>query len=567
MPSSKALTNRQIVRAALIVLVGFLTSGILGIIRTAIISATFGTGNSLDAFYTAQRIPELVFVLVAGGALGSSFIPVFSRLREKGPEHAWQLASAVMTLSALAAALLGLVVILAAPWLVGTLLAWGKPPEVQALTTSLMRIMMVTPAIFAISGLLMGILHAHQRFWLPSLAISMNSLGIIFGALVLAPLLPTTHGLFALPTGIYNPANGALFEQLIPQTVMGLPSTNIYGLALGAVLSAVLHLAVQLPGLRLVKARLRPLFDWRVRGVIEVLALMGPRVIGLAVTQINFLVNAAFSSAMIAGSYTALTTAWTLMFFVLGIIGQSIGSAVFPSLSALAAEDDLDGFKERLSGALRGVLFLAFPASVGLIVLGTPVIALLYQRGAWTAESTEATAWALGFFALGIAGHSLLEVLSRAFYALEDTLTPVVVGTIAMISNIVLSLVFIQHIGEAGNLARGPFAGLALANSLTTLLEGGALWWLLRRRIGNQGTTAGLNDAYVLNGAWRALLASLGMGLAVWLTGQLLKDTGALIHTLAGGLIGGAVFFALSLALALDEARSVPRMVLRRVRR
>src|SRR5690606_569481 len=275
--------------------------------------------------------PELIFVLVAGGALGSSFIPVFARLRERDDAEysAWRLASAVMTLSALAAGVLSLIVVLLAPFIVSNLLAPGAEPEVQALTADLMRIMMVTPFVFSISGLLMGILHAHQLFLLPSLAISMNNIGLIIGALVIARLLPAGSGV----------------EQV--------GDSNVYGLAYGAALSAFLHLAVQLPGLRQMDARLRPLFDWRIPGVMEVLRLMGPRVLGLAVVQINFVVNAVFTSGMISGSAAALATAFTLMFFALGIIGQSLGSAVFPSLSALAAAGDMDGFKDRLATALR----------------------------------------------------------------------------------------------------------------------------------------------------------------------------------------------------------------------
>lgn len=544
MQRSKALTNQQIVRAAAVVLVGFFASGVLGLVRTSIISATFGAGNALDAFLAAQRIPEVIFVLVAGGALGSSFIPVFNQFLEaNNVDGAWRLASAVMTVSALAAALLGLLVIIFAPFIVQTFLVPDKPAEVQALTVSLTRLMMVTPFIFAISGLLMGILHAHQLFMLPSIAISMNSIGLIIGAVVIARMLPPEGG------------------------VGQVGAANVYGLAYGAVLSALLHLLVQLPGLRQVRARLRLLPNLRVSGVKQVLLLMGPRVLGLAVVQINFVVNAAFTSGMLPGSYTALTVAWSLMFFALGVIGQSVGSAVFPSLAALAAQDDMDGFKQRLSGALRGVLFLSLPATIGMILLGEPVIAVLFQRLEWTAENTVATAWALSFFAIGIAGHSLLEVLSRAFYALSDTKTPVIIGIVSMVSNIILSIILIRVLGDAQQLARGPFAGLALANSLTTLLEGMALWWLMRRRIGSQGEIRGINDGEVFSMMWRTLLAALGMGGVIMIVGRLLAESAQWVIVLASIAAGGAGFFVLAFALGLNEPRDIFALVLRRFRR
>jgi putative peptidoglycan lipid II flippase len=538
MITTRALSNRQIARAAGVVLLGFLTSGALGLIRTAIFSATFGTSVALDAFYAAQRIPETLFVLVAGGALGSSFIPVFARFQSADDhDSAWRLASAVMSISATIAGVLALLVGLFAPLLVPPLLVPGKSPEVQALTVSMTQIMMLTVVIFSVSGLLMGILNAHQIFALPALALSMNNIGLIIGALVIARVIPATTG----------PGQAG--------------TTNVYGLAFGAVLGALLHLLIQLPGLPQVKARLRFLPNPRVPGVREVLLLMGPRVLGLAVVQINFMVNAALSSNMVDGSYTALTTAWTLMFFVLGVIAQSVGTAVFPSLSALAASGEMAGFKERLAGALRGVLFLAFPASVGLIVLGSPFIALMFQRGAWTAESTAATAWALAFFSIGIAGFSLLEILSRAFYALSNTRTPVVIGVAAMVANIILSLLFVSVIGDPNSLSRGPFAGLALANAVTTIGEALVLWTLLRRLIGPLGSRI------VFDGVWRSAAAALGMGAAMWAVVNLLADAGQLVVLIAGGVVGSAVFFSLSLLLRIEEAQSVPKMLLRRVRR
>jgi putative peptidoglycan lipid II flippase len=533
----RALSNRQIARAAAVVIFGFLTSGLLGLIRTAAISATFGASDALDAFYAAQRIPEMIFVLVAGGALGSSFIPVFSRLiAGEDRAGAWRLASAAITLAAFIAGGLTLVVALLAPWLVPLALVPGKAPDVQALTISLTQMMLITTVIFSVSGLMMGILNAHQSFFLPALAPSMYNLGLIFGALVLARILPPTPG---------APA-------------------SVYGLALGAILGAALHLIIQLPGLRkLPGLQLRILPDWDVPGVREVITLMGPRVLGLGIVQINFTVNAALASTMLPGSYTALNTAWFLMFFTLGIIGQSIGSAVFPTLSALAAEGDMGGFTQRVASALRGVLFLAFPAMIGLIVFGSIVVNLLFERGEWTAESTAATAWALSFFALGMAGHALLEVLSRAFYALADTLTPVLVGVASMVANIILSLILIRVMGTPESLSRGPFAGLALANSLTTIIEALVLWWLLRRRVGS------LNDRYVLDGAWRALVAALGMGgmVGLWLLAAQVNHYHTLVTAFVGIILGAVAFFGIAFSVKIDEARTIPYLILRRFRR
>ncbi|MCE2489018.1 MAG: murein biosynthesis integral membrane protein MurJ [Anaerolineae bacterium] len=529
-----ALSSRQILRATLVVVLGFFASGVLGVLRTAIIASSFGAGAALDAFFRAQRLPELIFVLVAGGALGSSFLPVYARLRAQDEESAWRLASAAMTLSALAAGALGALVFLLAPLITAHLLAPGVEPELQALTSELMRAMMLTPLVFSVSGLLMGLLHAHQRFLLPSLAISMNHVGLIIGALLIAPALPPDPG--AAQVG----------------------DANVHGLAWGAVLSALLHLLVQLPGLRGLGAQLRPLADWSSPALRDVLRLMGPRILGLAVVQVNFLVSAAFSSTMVDGSAAALTTAFVLVFFALGVIGQGLGSALFPTLSALAAAGDREAFRARLVSALRGVLFLALPAMLLLILLGEPLVKTLFERGQWSAESSAATAWALAFYATGMAGFVLLELLSRAFYALEDSRTPVLVGVAAMLANILLSLVFIRLIGEPGNLARGPFAGLALANALTTNVEALVLWGLLRRRLGH------LDERGFLRSAPALLLASAGLAVALglWLS----QPRTPLLQLLGGGIVGLTVFLGLGVLLRLEEARALPRLLLARLR-
>ena len=541
--SRSAVSNRQIVRAASVALLGFLASGILGIVRTSIINSTFGAGAALDAFRAAQTIPEAIFVLVAGGALGSSFIPVFARyLRNDDDALAWRLASATITLSSIAAASLSLIVVIFAPWIVSSILASGQPPDVQPLTVSLIRIMMLTPFIFSISGLMMGILQIHGNFVLPSLAISMNSIGQIFGALVLAHVLPPLTG-----------------------SVAQVGNSNVYGLAWGAVLSAVLHLAIQLPGLYAIRTKspkVRFLLDWRTPGLREVLLMMGPRVLGLGMAQLNFIINTNFASRMVQGSYAILTTAWTLMFTILGVIGQSIGTAVFPTLSALAAEGNMEGYQDRLTRALRSVIFLALPATIGLIVLGGPFVTLLFQRNSWTAEDTAGTAWALAFYAVGITGHASLEVLSRAFYALEDSRTPVIIGVMSLVGNILLSIVFIQFIGDPASLAHGPFAGLALANSLTTLLEAVTLWFLLQRRIGNP------NAGYLFDGILRTGIATAVMLVVILLFRLLAVDgLGMTLVGIVGAGLGTVVFFGSSMALKMEETSVVLGMILRKIKR
>ena len=545
MPEDRALSTRQIQVASVVIALSFVLSGALGVVRQAIIGGLFGAGSALDAFYAAFRIPEMLFTLVAGGALGSAFIPVYSRyLSREDAEGAARLASAVMMVILLLASGLALIAGLLSPAITAAVLLPGASAAQQALTAELMRVMLLTVIIFSMSGLVMGILNANQRFLAPALAPSMNNIGLILGAVMFAP------------------------------------SMGVHGLALGAVLGAGLHLVIQLPALRATRPGLRFLRDVRVPGTGQVIRLMGPRVIGSAAIQINFVVNTALASGMAPGSLTALTVAFNLMFVVLGVIGQSVGTAIFPTLSLLGARDDgYAGFRRTLAGALRGVLALAIPATVGMIVLAGPLVATIYERGRWSQADTVAASWALMFYALGLSAFVLQEVLNRAFFALQDTLTPVAIAIGGMLINVLLSLLLIRVVqGQAipfgtpvnplTSLAlwtespgQGPFGGLALANALATMIESAVLWALLRRRIGS------LEDRAVLRTSLRALAAALPMGAVVYLVAGLLANQPAPVILLGAGAAGLVVFQGAALLVGLPEARAVPAALLGRFRR
>jgi putative peptidoglycan lipid II flippase len=545
MPEDRALSSRQIQVASVVIALSFVLSGALGVVRQAIIGGLFGAGSALDAFYAAFRIPEMLFTLVAGGALGSAFIPVYSRyLSRDDTEGAARLASAVMMVILLLASGLALIACLLSPAITATVLLPGASAAQQALTAELMRVMLLTVIIFSVSGLVMGILNANQRFLAPALAPSMNNIGLIFGAIMFAP------------------------------------SMGVHGLALGAVLGAILHLVIQLPALRATRPGLRFLRDVRVPGTGQVIRLMGPRVIGSAAVQINFVVNTALASGMAPGSLTALTVAFNLMFVVLGVIGQSVGTAIFPTLSLLGARDDgYAGFRRTLAGALRGVLTLAIPATIGLILLAGPLVATIYERGRWSQADTVAASWALMFYALGLSAFVLQEVLNRAFFALQDTLTPVAIAIGGMFINVLLSLLLIRVVqGQAipfgtpvnplTSLAlwtespgQGPFGGLALANALATMIESAVLWALLRRRIGS------LEDRAVLRTSLRALAAALPMGAAVYVVAELLANQPAPVILLGAGAAGLVVFQGAALLVGLPEARAIPATLFGRFRR
>jgi putative peptidoglycan lipid II flippase len=523
MSEEKQSDNLQIARAAGIVMGAFVLSNLVGLARQILVSNTFGTEVELDAFNAAATYPDLIFSLVAGGALASAFVPTLTGFLTRGDRQGgWFLSSSISNLVFLILSGLSLVSAWLSPWIVGTILTPEYSPELQALTTSLLRILLLAPAIFGVSGLIMGILNAHQVFLWPALAPSMLWLGMIIGVLFFAPTM------------------------------------GIFGLAWGYVLGAVLHLAIQIPGLlRLPARQYFAALGLRFKAVREVGRLMGPRLLGVAAVQINFVINTILATGMTVGSLASIKYAWAVMSMPQVVIAQSIAIAALPTFSAQMARGQLAEMRSSLAATLRGVILLSLPATCGLILLRVPITAFLFQRGAFSAESTEMVAWALLWYSVGLFGHGVVEILSRAFYAMHDTKTPVFVGIGAMSLNVLLSLAFAAIFESIGWM---PHGGLALANSLATALEMAVLWVLMQRRL------KGLNGKSILDGAIKAAGAALVMSLMIWVWLQITSGQPVWLVAAGGVLLGAAVYGVLVFVFRVQEARMLASYVQRRLR-
>lgn len=510
-----ASSNRQIARASIVVMATFLISRLLGLLRDVVIGAQFGTSGSYDAYVAAFRIPDIIYTLIAGGILVSAFVPTFTGyLARDDRAGAWRLASAVINLVVLVLVVAALAAALLAEPIVRGLLAPGFDPEKQALTIHLMRLLLIPPVIFGVSGVVMGILYAHQSFWLPGLAPSMYNLGIIFGALALAPAL------------------------------------SVYGLAIGAIVGAALHLLVQVPGLVKIKARYSARLALRDPGVREVLRLMLPRLFGVGVIQLNFLVETSLASLLTGGAVSALNYAWRVMLLPQGVVAQSVATAAFPTFADQYARGQLQQLRSALSATVRSILFIAIPSAVGLWALREPIIQLLFERGQFTTASTELVVAALGAFALGLIGHSGVEILARAFYALHDTRTPVILGVIALLINLLMSLSLINVLGVTG---------LALSNTTAATIELLLLLILIRRRLG------GLEDRHLLIGALKTAAAAVVMGAVVWAYLSVAATAGVLIRAVGGLLIGAGTFALVAWLLRVEELHWLTRVISRKV--
>ncbi len=516
--------NRQIARAAGTVMIAILFGQLASLINRILVANAFPAAQ-VDAFFSANRVSETLFTLIAAGALGSAFLPTFTGLLVKDEKtSAWKLASALINLVTLILSLAALLAAIFAPQIVRYLLAPGlsSDPEIFKLTIDLLRIQSFSAVLFGIGGLVISILNAHQVFFIPQITAAMYQLGQIFGVVILSRWL------------------------------------GIYGLAWGVVIGAALFLLVQLPSLFKLNGEFSFSLGLGNPDVVRVFQLMGPRVFGAAIVQLNFWVNNNLASKMTEGSIQSIGYGFAVMVMAQAAIAQSVAIAAMPTFSAQHALGKVDEMRSSLASALRGMFLLSLPASVGLILLARPIISMLFERGEFTASVAQMTAWALVWYAAGLVGHSIMEVLTRAFYAQQDTKTPVIIGVIAMGLNVVFSIWFSKLFAQIGWY---PLGGLALANSFATALEAIALFIFMRRRLN------GIEGKSIIDGAWRVGLAGLGMaiGLVLWI--QATSGMTWWLIALGGVAVGGIIYLAGVVILKVPEIKLLTSAVSRRLKK
>ncbi len=507
------IRTTHLIRSTAILMAAFLANKILAIGRQIVIARTFGTSADYDAFVAAFRLPDILFMLIAGGALGTAFIPILTERLTRHPAAdpaGWRLASSVLNTLLLVVISLSILLALLARPLVEWVIAPGFAPETQILTANLMRLTLLSTIIFSASSLLGAILHTRQHFLLPAIAPLIYNLGIMAGAVFLA-------GRF-----------------------------GVYGLIIGVVIGALGHLLIQVPGLIHYRMQYRPILDWADHDLHQIVKLMGPRVLNIVVIQINFVVMFNLASFLGEGSVSALDYGWDLMQMPQTIIGSALGIVLFPTMSQLAARGDIPALRRTMAQALRIILALSIPAMVGLIVLGRPIIQVMFERGEFGPDSTTAVYQSLQFWALALVAHSALEVVNRLFYAQKDTVTPLLSSLVSMVINIGLALALYQSL-RAG--------GLALSNGVAVTVEVLIMLIIAHRRM------VGVEAGSTLKTLTRTLLAAGAMGLAVIAFTNLLPTLPPLLVVAVGGVLGMLVYLIVGLILGVEEIRLMPRLV------
>lgn len=512
--------------AAFIIALAGVLSRLLGFVRDRLLASSFGAGDTLDAYYAAFRLPDFIYGFLVLGALSAAFVPVFTELMGKDRENeAWRLMHNILYLLIFALGGTALLGILFAPW-VATWIAPGFPPEKQALVATLTRIMLLSPILLALSAVFGGVLISLKRFLAYSLAPIFYNVGIIIGILCLVPYF------------------------------------GIVGLAWGVVLGAFLHMLIQYPavahaGYQYRFVEWKTLFDASTRQVVR---LMIPRSMAMAINQVSLLIVTVFASTLASGSLAVVTLATNIQSVPLGLFGISFAVAAFPVLSSLAGKNEAEDFFLTLSRTVRRMLYFVIPLSLFMIIFRAEIVRVVLGTGAFNWEDTILTFEMLGVFSLSLFAQCLIPLFVRAFFALQDTRLPL----------------FAALVGETVHLGLIPFLlprfevfGLGMAFSIGAIAQLFFLYIFLRRRLSSWDDIkffAPLLKVLAIALA-SAFVAQLSKSLFVLTIDRLDTFIEVLVKLGLGLIIGLGVYLTLSVWYNLPEYRDIRRFILCRVLR
>lgn len=514
----------EITKAAGAVGLATFFSRILGFIRDMIIADIFGAKAAADAFFVAFRIPNLLRRLTAEGAMTAAFVPVFTGVnKSEGHKNAFRFASNLLTIMFVILAVVTAVGVIFADYIVWAIApGFSGDKELVELTTNLTRIMFPYLLFISLAAVLMGALNALGSFFIPALSPAFLNLAIIACAL--------------------------FFRDTFDE-----PTT---ALAVGVLIGGALQLAIQIPPLIKRGFTFRLAFNFKDIPTRKVGLLLIPGVLGMAVAEVNIFVDTLLASLLPEGSVSYLYYGNRVTQFPLGVFGIAVGIAALPSMSSAVIDAGKEKLKELVSHALRLTLFIALPATAGLLAAAGPIANVLFERGAFDEAARTGSVIAICYYAIGLAAFSGVKVVVAAFYALKDTSTPARIAAWSMVINVALNIALM------GPLLHG---GLALATSISSAINFFALLWFLRKK------TGAIDGARILHALAPMVIASLVMGGSVWLYANAFYKYDAPIlmrvtHLGVIVLLGVLVYFALMLLFKSSEAITAKNRFLAKVR-
>lgn len=537
-------------RAAAIVMIGMIVSRILGLVRNKAIAYYFGRGWETDAFLGAFFVPDLLYILSSGGALSAALIPMFSRLTGNGEEReAWRMASGVWNVMFKIIAVCIVLGIIFAPQLATVFMpGFRDEPRTFELCVTIMRIIFPMVIFTALAALCNGVLQARDHFTTPVLGWILHNFGIILAAMLLHDI------------------------------------AGIQGLAYGVLAGAFSMVAVQIPAM--IKRGMRYDFraGWGDPNVRRVLALFLPAMFGLSISQINLmLLPMSFGSMFLTGSVTSLYYAIRLMLLPMGVFGNALAMAAFPTLSRQAAAEDMAPFRDTLARGLRTTFVFSLPCTAGLLILGVPIVRMLFGGGRFSIHDCRDTAFVLNYFILGLTGHTIVQMISRGFYALQDTRMPFYAGLISVLLIIIpmdtalvlpfinmnnaalKALVYVCHVSPfyyAGLAAQSlRHGGVALSVTLAVLFNMGMLLYVFKRRMPQ------FQMRSVAVGFLRTCAATLIMSAVSYPMMLAMKRIDPIIVVFSNMAASVAVFLVAAKLLKIPEADDMVSMVVSRFKR
>lgn len=505
--------QHTIAGGAMIIGMASVCSRVLGLLRDRLLSSMIGTGPVLDSYFVAFKIPDFVFNILVLGVMSASFVPVFLEYEQRnGRGEAMRIANSVLNILLVLLSSIAIVCAVFAPQLI-SLLAYGDTLEQQVMIVYFTRFMLVSLVLFGVSNVLSGILHAHRQFFIYALAPILYNVGIIIGILLFVPLV------------------GPL------------------GLPLGVVLGALLHVLGQIPAVVRIGFQYQPIIDLRHRGVQAILKLMPPRALALGLVQVNLLIIFALASTLGDRTRSWWQFADNLQHFPINIVGVSLALAAFPVFSEAFAEQNTERFKQVFSDNFRRILFFIIPVSIATLLLRAQIVRLVYGAGKFGWTDTVMTAQLLGVFALSMFAQAVIPLLTRAFFAKQDTRTPVVMSVLSVACNVVLGFVFIDQFG---------ILGLGLAFSISMIFQMLALMSTLRIRHGD------LDDDRIILTTLQVMIASIAMGIVIqgmkyFIEAFVHMDTfvGVFTQTAVAAGCGALMYVYLAARFHFQEARAI----------
>ncbi len=518
-------SSDSITQSAFLIAVMGVASRALGLFRDRILAAKYGAGDELDIYYAAFKIPDLIYTFLVLGALSAAFIPVFSFLITKKKEReAWEFTNSILSIGIFLLGIIAISLYFLAPFFV-KLIVFGFNQRKQTAVVELTRIMLLSPVILGISGIAGGILNSFKKFFFYSLAPVFYNIGIIIGAIFFTSFW------------------------------------GIKGLALGVVLGSLLHLLIQIPEIIRSGFRFNFCFDFKNQYLHQVGKLMIPRLMGLAVSQINLLVITILASTLESGSLAVFNFANNLQSIPIGLFSISYAVAAFPALSCIWAQGDKKEFAEKFSKTFRRILFFVIPLSIFIFLLRAQIVRLILGTGKFSWEDTVATLNVLGIFCVSLFAQGMIPFLTRAFYSTQDTKTPFFVGIFVETINIILALILIGKMG---------LSGLVWAFSISSIINA----FLLFLIFGTKTSQLNKKIKEIIYSVFKVIFASLLAGIFI----QILKyfigvDPFGPERTLVGILtqflvsfLGGLVVYGLvGKLLKIEEVNYFARIVKRKI--